>query len=106
MGRAELRRNNKQKFTYTFDEIEAIKQEAVNKECKAMFILTFSLPLRVMFKKHGWKQKRLTDLMDEILEEYEAVQRGETTIQDNVQFVENNTGVKFEEEGEGIVQIS
>ena len=106
MNRAEKRRNNKTKYSYTFDEIKQIKQNAINEECRVLFIMTFALPLMVMHDEHDWKKKRLTDLMEKILSKYEAIQRGELSIQDVVQFIDDSIGVRFEKEGEGIVKTS
>jgi len=100
MNRAELRRNSKQKLTYTLEEIEDIKQQTIDKECKMMFMMTFALPLMVMEEKHGWKQKRLTDFMDNILSKFEAVQRGEITREDIASYVKDRVGAEFGEESE------
>ena len=98
MNRAERRRqkNAYQPKTYvlTEDQIEKMKQDAVNEATRKAFLMFISIPVMVLHDKFGFGTKRLTRFMDYCLVWYDAVQKGEVSLMELVRVAENECGIK------------
>jgi hypothetical protein len=91
MTRAEIRRmdkefNKKTKvFTLTQEQIDVMKEEAVDDATRKAFILMMALPLEVLISEEYWSKsakKRLPKFMDSLLSLYQAYEGGNITMVD------------------------
>lgn len=105
MNRAERRRadRDKGKKTATYnlseDQIQEIKKKAVDEAVDTAFILMLALPVMVLHDKYAKlmkKDTRLINFMDEILELYDSYNKGYFTIEDLVNTIYEETGVKID----------
>lgn len=118
MGRAEIRRMNKQKekektVTYNFtkaqlesavrekmkSELERVKQEATDEAVNTAMILLLTLPLEVLMD-HYWQKsyaKRIPEFTDHVLEYYEKWQNGELDLDKLKEDLWIYGGVRLEE---------
>ena len=63
------------------------------------FILMVGIPVKVMHDKYGWRlRKRLPELAEAIIDEYQRFSDGEMTAEQYREFVFENCGMKFEME--------
>lgn len=104
MGRAEKRRAEKaeKKKTATFNltaaQIAEIKKDATNKALDTAFIMMLAFPVMVLHDKYAKimkKETRLPNFIDELLELYDSFNKDYFTIEDMVNTVEEETGVKI-----------
>lgn len=104
MTRAERRRQEKvaakkpATYTLTSEQIEAIKQDAVERATDTAFILMLGLPVMVLHDKFDkiWKREnRLEHFTDELLDLYDGFNRGYFTLDDVLKTLEEETGVKI-----------
>lgn len=98
MNRAERRKqkNASQPKTYvlTEDQIEKMKQDAVNEATRKAFLMFLSIPVMVLHDKFGFGKQRLGKLMDYCLIWYEAVVQDEVRLMELVKIAENECGIK------------
>lgn len=63
------------------------------------FLLMVGIPVKVMHDKYGWRlRKRLPELAEAIIDEYQRFSDGEMTAEQYRDFVFENCGMKFEME--------
>lgn len=63
------------------------------------FLLMVGIPVKVMHDKYGWRlRKRLPELAEAIIDEYQRFSDGEMTAEQYREFVFENCGMKFEME--------
>jgi hypothetical protein len=98
MNRAERRKqkNASQPKTYvlTEDQIEKMKQDAVNEATRKAFLMFISIPVMVLHDKFGFGKMRLGKFIDWCLVWYESVQKGEVGLMELVRVAENECGIK------------
>jgi hypothetical protein len=91
MNRAELRRAQKEDekktktFVLTQDQINIIKEDAVNAATEKAFMLMLTLPLEVLISEEYWiksAKKRIPKFTDEVLKLYKAYESGNITMDD------------------------
>jgi len=60
-------------------------------------ILLLSIPIKVMHDKYGWGiKKRLPELSEALIDEYQSFTDGEMTLQEYQQLVYEYCGIRFE----------
>lgn len=109
MNRAERRRAKKQGLPVRKDPVLNIKQSDITKmkedateiAIDTAMILLLALPVKVMHDKYGWRmKKRLPELAEALLDEYQSFCDGEMTLEEYKDFVYENCGIKFEKNKE------
>ena|SRR3712207_2471683 len=105
MNRAQRRKAKRQGLIVTNDPIYNIKQSDINKikrdstndAIDAAMILLLSIPIKVMHDKYGWGiKKRLPELSEALIDEYQSFTDGEMTLQEYQQLVYEYCGIRFE----------
>lgn len=91
MTRAELRRAQKEvagktkTYTLTQEQIDEIRNKAVDVATKNAFLLMMTIPLEVLISEEYWlksAKKKLPKFMDEVLKLYDTYEHGNITMQD------------------------
>lgn len=100
MNRAERRRQKSsapkpKTYVLTEDQIQKMKQDAVDIATRRAFLMFMSIPIMVLHDKFGFGKLRLGRLMDYVLIWYESVQDNETKILELVKIVEKECGIKI-----------
>lgn len=79
-------------------DIDRLKREASEKAIDTAMILLLSIPIKVMHEKYGWgMKKRLPELSEAIIDEYQAFSDGDMTLEEYQEMVYEYCGVKFKE---------
>ena len=79
-------------------DITRMRQEAID----TAMVLLLSIPIKVMHDKYGWgMRKRLPELSDALIDEYQAFVEGDMTLEEYRELVYKYCGVKFQENKEG-----
>lgn len=103
MGRAEYRRQKREQsksskiYNMTPIQIRNLKDQATDKAVNKAFVLMLGFPLIVLHDKFGYGKKRLERFIDELLKQYEAFDEGRITLDDLMETIEAETGVKVKE---------
>ena len=101
MNRAERRKYKKQGLevskepTYNLkqQDIDRIRSEALGQA----FVLMLAIPVKVMHDEFGWGlKKRLPELGEAIIDEYERFENGEMTMEEYQDLVFEYCGMKFQ----------
>lgn len=106
MNRAERRRlkcsQESGNATYTLrnEDVTRIKQDAAQEAINKAFILMLDLLMIVLRDKYGWDKKRLSDFIDHVLEQYDSFNKNFITLDDLLNTIEKETGVKLIEKVE------
>lgn len=106
MNRAERRRLKRSQesgnATYTLknEDVTRIKQDAAQEAINKAFILMLDLLMIVLRDKYGWDKKRLSDFIDHVLEQYDSFNKNFITLDDLLNTIEKETGVKLIEKVE------
>ena len=101
MNRAErrrLKRNQESRnATYTLrnEDVTRIKQDAAQEAIDKAFVLMLGLPMIVLHDKYGWGNKRLSDFIDHVLEQYDSFNKNFIALDDLWNTIEKETGVKL-----------
>ena len=107
MGKAKNLIKPKKEPTYnlTAAQIKQIKEDAVNKAVAELqyktFVYMLGLPLIVMHDKFGKlmkKEGRLETFIDEVLNQYEAVEKGYVSLDDLHEILLDEAGIQVEVE--------
>lgn len=104
MNRAERRRQGKlvakdPVITMKKSDIDRIKREATEKATDTAMVLLLSIPVKVMHEKYGWgMRKRLPELSEAIIDEYQSFSDGDMSLEDYQEMVYEYCGVKFKQE--------
>lgn len=103
MNRAEARRlnreNNKKQVTYTLTnaDIARIKKEALDEASRRAFIVLMGLPLMTLRDKFGFGKIRLERFSDNLIEIYDAFDKGYITLEDLTKTLKEETGVEVQQ---------
>lgn len=102
MNRAERRRLAKQGakkepvYNLKSGDIQKIKNDTTTKAVDIAFSMLLAIPIKVMHDKYGWRmRKRLPELSDALIDEYQRFCDGEQTLQEYQDMVFEQCGVKF-----------
>lgn len=83
-------------------DITRMRQEDTEKAIDIAMVLLLSIPIKVMHDKYGWgMRKRLPELSDALIDEYQAFVEGDMTLEEYRELVYEYCGVKFQENKEG-----
>lgn len=105
MNRAERRRRKKQGLPVTNEpvynvkdsDIQKIKDETTSDALAQAFVLMLAIPVKVMHDKFGWGlKKRLPELGEAIIDEWESFENGDMTIEEYQDLVFEYCGMKFQ----------
>ncbi len=102
MNRAERRRLSKKGAkdairNYKDSDIERIRQEERDKAVETAMILLLAIPIKVMHDVYGWRmRKRLPELGEYLIDEYQSFADGDMTLQEYEQLVFDYCGMKFQ----------
>ena len=98
MNRAERRKTGKvdkvKTYVLTQDQIDQLKQKAVDEATERAFQMFMSIPMMVLHDKFGFGQIRGSRFMDYAMIWFEAVQNGEVTLTELMNIAEDLTGVR------------
>jgi len=101
MNRAERRKAGKTEkvktYVLTQDQIDDLKQKAVDEATRTAFKMFMSIPLMVLHDKFGFGKIRGSRFMDYALIWFEAVQKGETDLKEIMKIAEDLTGVRVQD---------
>lgn len=103
MNRAERRKNKQMSaerpktYVLTQDQIDKMKQDAVNEATRKAFLMLLSIPVMVLHDKFGFGKQRLTKFMDYVLLWYASIQQGETPLRELLTVAERECGIRLEE---------
>lgn len=103
MKRAEIRRvhreqgKNSKIYHMTAAQIQSLKEEATKDAAGQAFVLMMGLPLIVLHDKFGYGRKRLQRFGDELMNQYESFDEGYITLNDLLETIEEETGIKITE---------
>lgn len=109
MNRAERRRRAKQGLPVVKEpvmnikrsDVSRMKEEATEKAIDTAMVLLLSIPIKVMHDKYGWgMRKRLPELSEALIDEYQAFSDGDMTLEEYQEMVYQYCGVKFKENKE------
>lgn len=76
-------------------DIDRIRQQAELDASAEAVAMLLSLVIKVMHEKYGWGFKRLGDLSEAIVDEWNEVDNSEMTLKGYQEYVYQMTGVKF-----------
>lgn len=79
------------------NQIRKIKDQATDEAAKRAFVQMLGLPLIVLHDKFGYGKQRLERFIDELLKQYEEFDEGRITLDDLLETIETETGVKVED---------
>ena len=100
MNRAERRRNEKEMkkdpYWILWASDVQIKANAIKQAVDVALELTFCLPVMWLHDKKGWGKKRLTELINGVLELYDSFDHGYITLDDLRETLKTETGVKID----------
>lgn len=105
MNRAERRRRAKQGLpvenepvlNMKVSDINRIKEEANSMAVDTAMVLLLAIPIKVMHDKYGWRvKKRLPELSDALIDEYQNFADGDMTLEQYQQLVYDYCGLKFQ----------
>lgn len=98
MNRAERRRSARQEkprtYVLTEDQINQIKQDAVQTATRRAFLMFMAIPVMVLHDKFGFGKIRLGRFMDYVLIWYESVQNNETQLMELVKIAEKECAIR------------
>ena len=78
-------------------EIERIKKQAAEDAVDTAMTLLLAIPVKVLHDGYSWgTRKRLPEFGEKIIDEYQAFNDGEMTLQQYADLVFEYTGIKFE----------
>lgn len=103
MNRAERRRRKKMGLPVNNEPVYNVKQSDINKLKKesvdTAMVLLLSVPIKVMHDKYGWgMRKRLPELADLLIDEYQNFADGYITLEEYQQLMYKWCGVKFQKD--------
>ena len=101
MNRAERRRNEKAMkkdphWNLRASDVQQIKANANKQAVDVALELMFCLPVMWLHDKKGWGEKRLTELVNGVLELYDSFERGYITLDDLRETLKTETGVEID----------
>lgn len=109
MNRAERRRRAKQGLPISKEpvynmkqsDIKKIKDESTNTAVDTVMVMLLAIPIKVMHDKYGWRmRKRLPELAEAIIDEYQNFAYGEMSLEEYQELVYEWCGVKFQKNEE------
>ena len=77
-------------------DITNIKIQATNEAVDRAFMLMISIPISIMHDKYGWGKVRCERLVEQILDRYEAYNKGFVSLEDLEQCLWDEGGIKIE----------
>lgn len=99
MNRKERRKAGKTEkvavYNLTADQIDQLKQEAVDEAALVAFKMFMAVPIMVLHDKFGFGSLRAQRFMDYAMIWYESVQKNETSLKEIMKIAEELTGVQF-----------
>ena len=97
-----MKKKRKKEPVYMWTERQVREMAEAKSRQKAIddaFLLMVGIPVKVMHDKYGWRlRKRLPELAEAIIDEYQRFSDGEMTAEQYRDFVFENCGMKFEME--------
>lgn len=105
MNRAERRRQQKSQvkkeavYSVKRGNLDYAKRAAADMAIDTAFKLMLGIPVMVLHDKYGFGKKRLPEFMDHVMELYDSFNRGYLTLDDIVECLEKETGIKLIEKG-------
>lgn len=88
---------SKQKtYNLSVDQIHQIKQNAAAEAMEQAFVLMMGLPLMALRDEFEFGKKRLERFSDKVLDLYDSFNKDYITLQDVIDCVYEETGVKFQ----------
>ena len=76
-------------------DIDRIRQQAQVDAASESMAMLFSLVIEVMHSQYGWGKKRLGDLCEALVDEYNTFDESKMSLEDYQEYVYQMTGVKF-----------
>lgn len=88
---------SKQKtYNLSVDQIHQIKQNAAAEAMEHAFVLMMGLPMMALRDEFQFGKKRLERFSDKVLDLYDSFDKDYITLQDVIDCVYEETGVKFQ----------
>lgn len=88
-------------YTMKRSEVANIENEATEKATEAAMILLLSIPIKVMREKYHWgAKKRLPELAEALIDEYQSFSGGEMSLEEYQELVYQLCGIKFKKNEE------
>lgn len=83
-------------YCLSIRQIEDMKRRAVQEATGAAWVLMMAIPVMVLMDKHGFEREQLGQVVDEILEKYEAFEQGYFTLDDARQVLLDEAGAEIQ----------
>lgn len=83
-------------YCLSVSQLEDMKRRAVREASEAAWILMSAIPVMVLMDKHGFDKEPLGQVVEEILEKYEAFDQGYFTLDDARQVLKDEAGIMIE----------
>lgn len=83
-------------YNLSIDQIHQIKQNAAAEALEQAFVLMMGLPMMALRDEFEFGKKRLERFSDKVLDLYDSFNKDFITLQDVIDCVYEETGVKFE----------
>lgn len=97
MGKLGFVAQNEPIYHLTASDIAKIKEESAATATETAVVMLLSIPIKVMSEKYGWgMKKRLPELANAIIDEYQRFVDSEVTLEKYQQLVYNTCGLKFQ----------
>lgn len=95
--RRAMKKNNAEPvYTVKPSDLTGIKEKATKDAVDTAICLLLSIPIKVMHDNYGWgMKKRLPELAEAIIDEYQRFSDGDMTLQEYQDMVFKYCGVKF-----------
>lgn len=109
MNRAERRKRQKMGlpvakepvYTMKQSDIAKIKRESTDTAVDTVMVMLLAIPIKVMHDKYGWRmKKRLPELAEAIIDEYQRFSDGEMSLEEYQEMVYEWCGLKFQKNEE------
>ena len=82
-------------------DIQKIKEDTTDNAVTTAMVLLLALPIKVLHDKYGWgMRKRLPEIAEAIIDEYESFAAGEMTLEQYSDMVYEYCGMKFKKNDE------
>lgn len=89
-------RGKQKTYNLSIDQIQQIKQDAAAQAMEQAFIIMMGLPLLALRDKFNFGKVRLERFSDAVLDLWDSFNRDYITLQDCIDLIYKETGVKIE----------
>lgn len=100
MNRAARRKSGIKKKVPTYvmntQQIKTLKEDVAKEAMERAFILMLGIPVMALHDQFGFGRKRIEKFADAVLELYDSFEKGYVSLEDLIQTILEETGVKIE----------